>query len=273
MTRSDIQKLRKAQLMIAKEIRRICEKYNISYFLDAGSMLGAVRHKGFIPWDDDMDFGMCKDDYDIFIKVAPDELDKRFFIDNYITNPKNPYVYSKIRLKGTIYIENIGNEELEHNEIFVDVFPYYYISNNRLIRKIEGMKMALFAQILMSKSGYKVWKGKGIKKRMKFFPIDVLAHIFSRDFLRNAVKKLYNKHDKTDLMCVQSGSCYSYWYFPEKVLRCLIDCTFENELFKIPSNFDYFLKTAYGDYMTLPPESERHTHEIQKLEFGETILI
>lgn len=84
----DVVKLRHAQLMIAREIKRICEKNNISYFLDSGSMLGAVRHNGFIPWDDDMDIGMCYDDYAKFVAIAPIELGEQFFLDNYETRKK-----------------------------------------------------------------------------------------------------------------------------------------------------------------------------------------
>ena len=109
MVEENVIKLRRAQLMIAKEIKRICDLNNINYFLDSGSMLGAVRHSGFIPWDDDMDIGMCCDDYEKFISIAPKELDNRFFLDNYETNKSNPLVFSKVRLKGTTYIENIGN--------------------------------------------------------------------------------------------------------------------------------------------------------------------
>lgn len=259
--------------MIAKEIKRICENNNINYFLDSGSMLGAVRHNGFIPWDDDMDIGMCKDDYEKFIAIAPAELDKKFFLDNYETNPKNPYVFSKVRLKGTIYIESIGNADFEHNEIFVDVFPYYYISDNEFERRIEGLQMAFLAQAIMSKSGYKVWKGKGLKKRLKFFPTDVIGKVCTMQFLRKKINYLYSKHHNTQMMGIQSGSCYSYWFFPEIVLRKTAEHAFEDEVFSIPQDYDFFLRVAYGDYMKLPPENERITHEIQCLDFGKVEIV
>ena len=250
MTEEKIVKLRQAQLMIAKEIKRICEKYDVNYFLDSGSMLGAVRHNGFIPWDDDMDIGMCCDDYAKFIAVAPAELDKKFFLDNYETNPKNPYVFSKVRLKGTTYIESIGNNAFEHNEIFVDVFPYYYISDNTTERKLEGVQMAFLAQAIMSKFGY------------------IAGKIFSMQWLRKRVNHLYSKHQNTKMMGIQAGSCYSYWFFPEDVLRKTVKHVFEDEMFNILENYDFFLKTAYGDYMKLPPENERITHQVELLDFG-----
>lgn len=264
----EMQKLRQAQLMIANEIKRICDKYQIAYFLDAGSLLGAVRHNGFIPWDDDIDIGMCKRDYERFIEVAPEELEERFFLDNEYTNSQNPYVFSKVRLKGTTYIEKIGNEGFRHNEIFVDVFPYYYISDNLLVRKIEGTEMAILSQIIMSKAGYKVWKGQGLKKRLKFIPTDLLGAVCSAAFLRKQVHRLYTKHDHTEMLCVHAGSCYGYWFFPEKILTELEEHIFENTYFTIPKNYDYFLTKAYGDYMTLPPKEKQITHQIQKLDFG-----
>ena len=269
----DIIKLRRAQLMIAKEIKRICEKFNINYFLDSGSMLGAVRHGGFIPWDDDMDIGMCYDDYAKFIDVASTELDEKFFLDNYETNTKNPYVFSKIRLKGTTYIESIGNENFEHNEIFVDVFPYYYISDNKVERKVEGIQMAFLAQAIMSKSGYKVWKGKGLKKRLKFLPTDIAGKVCTTHFLRERVSHLYSKHSNTKMMGIQAGSCYNYWFFPERVLRKTTKHIFEGAMFNIPEKYDYFLRVAYGDYMKLPPESERVTHQIKRLDFGNVDIL
>lgn len=263
------EQLRRAQLMIAREIKRICEKYNINYFLDSGSMLGAVRHGGFIPWDDDMDIGMPKEDYKKFLEVAQQELGDKYFVDNYNTNDENSIVFTKIRLVGTKYIEKIGNKNNKHNEIFVDIFSYYYISDNRWIRKFEGLKMQIYSHMLLIKGGYKVWKGKSVLKHIKFMPIQVCAIFFSKKSIRNKIEKLYDKYSETAWLGERSGITYGYWWMPNDVFDEYIDVSFENEIFKIPKKYEEFLKIAYGDYMKLPPESERITHEVEEIDFGE----
>lgn len=265
-------KLRKAQLKIAKEIKRICEKYDINYFLDAGSMLGAVRHGGYIPWDDDMDIGMLDSDYERFLSIASGELNNEFFIDNYKTNKDCALVFTKVRLKGTIYIENKGNPNLKHNEIFVDVFPYYFISDDDMERKIEAFLMAFLSQAILAKSGYKVWKGEKWTKRLKFLPSDIIGCLLTKEKMHEIINRLYHKHIDTKYLCVHAGSAYNYWYFPREVFDDYIEIEFEGELFKIPEKYDVFLTQAYGDYMTLPPKKDRITHQVQKLDIGNVIL-
>ena len=260
--------LHKAQLKIAKEIRRICDRHEINYFLDCGSLLGAIRHKGFIPWDDDMDIGMLKKDYDIFLEFASKELGDDFFLDNYLTNPDNALVFSKVRLRNTKYIEEKGNEQAEHNEVFVDVFPYYYISDNEFIRKCDGMIMTVISQAIMSKKGYKVWKGEQAIKRLKFLPTDLLGLFFHEKTLRKWIENLYNKYSDTKRVCIHSGSCYDFWFFPKEILDEYLQTEFEGEIFKIPKEYDLYLSTTYGDYMKLPPKEKRVTHMIKELDLG-----
>lgn len=267
---NDIEKLRICQLKIVEEIKRICDKYRIEYFLDSGSLLGAIRHDGFIPWDDDIDIGMKKEEYVKFLRVAQKELKNDFYLDNYQTNKNNPYVFTKLRLKGTVFLEEIGNIHLNHNEIFVDIFPYYYVSANPIVRKVDGIKMAFLAQAVMSKYGYKNWKGQGIKKRIKFIPSDIVGKIVPIEFLRDGIDKLFNKHNKTGLVGIQAGSCYGFWYFPEQVIEKLEDHVFENHTFRIPQKYDYYLTKVYGeDYMEIPPFEKRKNHQIIKLDFGD----
>lgn len=266
---SKVNNLRQAQIYISKEIRRICEKHGINYFLDCGSMLGAVRHQGFIPWDDDMDIGMLKEDYERFLEIAPKELSDEFFLDNYQSNPDCALVFSKVRLKGTEYLEEKGDPNRIHNEIFVDVFPYYYISDNEIERKIEGFLMAILSQAILSKSGYRVWKGESVLKRIKFIPTDFLGVILSKKVMFRMVNNLYSKHHGTKRVCIHSGSCYDYWFFEQSVIASCIDAQFEDETFKIPSKYDVYLSTVYGaHYMELPPENKRVTHLIRKLDLG-----
>ena len=258
-------KLQLTQLKIAKEIKRICEKNNIKYFLDAGSMLGAVRHKGFIPWDDDMDIGMLKEDYDKFLKIAPKELGEEFFLDNYKIDKTYGLVFSKVKLKNTKYIEKIASKNAEHQEIFVDIFPYFNVPEDEKIRKKQGKKLKLLAHVFMAQSGIKVWKNnKGISK-LKFLPIIILGKILNKDKVYKNIDKIINKKIKSNLVGIHDGMSYNYLYFKKEYLNDFIDIEFEDDLFKIPKEYDKILKIDYGDYMKLPPKDKRVTHEILEL--------
>ena len=105
-------------------------------------------------------------------------------------------------------------------------------------------------------------------KRLKFLPTDIAGMVCTTRFLRGRVNQLYSRYCNTKMMGIQAGSCYNYWLFPERVLRKTIKHIFEGEMFNIPVEYDCFLKVVYGDYMKLPLENERVTHEIEYLDFG-----
>lgn len=270
LTTEEIVKLRRAMLMIANEIKRICEKHGIKYWLDGGSLIGAVRHNGFIPWDDDMDMGMLKEDYDRFCEIAINELDNKFFLDNYKTNNECPYAYTKIRLKGTIFLENIGNENLKHNEIFVDIFPYFHRPDDIREREINSRTIAIFEQMLMSKSGYKVYNGQGVKNRIKFLPIEILSHLYSRNQIISYLERIFSSCKETNTIGAQgAGSFKSKSFYKVSAFDEMVDHKFEECIFKIPKEYDYILRTFYGDYMTPPTKDNITTHNLRKLSFGE----
>ena len=125
-----LKKLHKVEIEILDEIVRICKKHNIKYSLFAGTMLGAVRHAGFIPWDDDIDVGMLRSDYEKFIKIAHEELDSKFSLDCFEYNKKYHLGFAKIKKNGTIFDEEASHHMDNHKGIFVDVFPVDNVYDN-----------------------------------------------------------------------------------------------------------------------------------------------
>ena len=101
----NLKKIQQIELDILLEVDRICKKHEIEYFLDFGTLLGAVRHSGFIPWDDDIDIGMTRDNYEKFLKIASSELKKDYFLQNVYTERETPFLYSKIRKNGKFTME------------------------------------------------------------------------------------------------------------------------------------------------------------------------
>lgn len=263
--------LRQAQLYIAEEIKRICDKNDIKFFLDFGSMLGAIRHKGFIPWDDDMDIGMVRDEYNKFIKIAPSELGDDFYLDEYSTNEECSILFAKVRLKGTKFVEEKGTDDQgKHNEIFVDIFPYIYIPDNYDEWKRDAVKLSFFGWAIATKAGRKPCKGDSIGKHLRFLPAVIVGKCLSFKTLRRIVGKYYSRWSDTNTMVVFSGVLYSFrkLRIPKVLLEETVEAEFEGHLFPILKEYDKYLTINYGDYMKLPPVEKRITHKIRVLDLG-----
>ena len=122
MEKEVLQKVQKVQLEMAKEIKRVCDENQISYFLYRGTFLGAVRHKGVIPWDDDMDFGMLREDYDKFCRIAPEKLGEDYFFQTWHSDENYALPLGKVRKRGTLFVE-AKSAVLQENGIYVDIYP------------------------------------------------------------------------------------------------------------------------------------------------------
>lgn len=269
MTQKELRKVQLLQLEMAKEVKRICDKHGIQYFLDAGTMLGAVRHKGFIPWDDDLDIGFLKGEYDRFLQIAPQELSNDYYLQNSMTDDNFGLAFSKVRLKGTRFVENISQQNDSAKEIFIDLFPYDNRSDNKEVAKKEALQFRFLTHLLLIKCKTYVWKEQGIGKWFKFFPFRILAILWNKKSLRIQIDNLTCMHqeEKCKEVFIQDGTSAYYWYFPKKILEEFIKVPFEDEIFPIPKHYHEFLTKAYGNYMEIPPENKRKTHNIIELKF------
>lgn len=272
MDQERLQKVRWVQLEIAKEIRRVCEENDISYFLAHGTFLGAVRHGGFIPWDDDMDMGMLRQDYEKFCRIAPSKLKPEYCLQTWYTELNYGLPFGKVMKRGTVYLENKKTRRLENNGIYVDIFPYDYAPEDPVERNRLTAELLSIYRTKLMKSGYQPWMENDRivwKKRIGYLYYQLKALLISQQSLAREYDTLAVAVPDSPIICERNGrtklDCYDRSFIEE-----LAEYTFEGETFRGPKNFDQYLTSLYGDYMVLPPEGERENrHQIIEIDFGE----
>lgn len=268
-TQIDINKLHSLELKIAKEVKRVCDKNNIDYFLIAGTLLGAIRHKGFIPWDDDMDIGMLRKDYDKFIEVCKTDLSEEFFLQTWDSDPNYPFSYGKVRLNKTHISETFAIGADIHDGIFIDVFPFDNVPLKEKQIASQRKKSFIYKRILWIKKGF----GKSIKNSspLKYMCFNLFSKLLRYNKMKERYKKLLIKFNNIESDLVVTDGSYDYsketikkTYFLEKT-----EVNFENDKFTTFKDYENYLSYFYGDYMKLPPIEKRKTHGIINIDFGE----
>jgi lipopolysaccharide cholinephosphotransferase len=257
-----LKKLHIKQVEILDYIVDICSKNNLSYFLAGGTLLGAVRHKGFIPWDDDLDITMPRKDYNIFMDICTKESSSKFVLHCGKVDSKYFLEFSKVRNRYTIFEQDFEQGyNYEFNKgVFVDIFP---LDNARkahsLLQDIQAVIVKSIRKIIESKNNFFFGKKILLKKitgKLFFF-------VSTSTLLKFMERIMQLNKDESSEYFVALGSPYllkknetieKKRYFPVKELE------FEGKLYKVPNDYDYILKELYGDYMKLPPENERRIH-------------
>ena len=279
LSENDISKLHKLLLMLLTDFDKFCRERNITYFLSGGTALGALRHKGFIPWDDDADIAMPRKDLEILKKAFNTVFKGKYILQAPNSYCVGSYCYAKIGILGTAIRELVTDDE--HCEFFIDIFPLENVSNNNVVRFFQCHLYTFFRDIsydvLFAKQYKKKFTKAGLKKcdsttRFLLFMGYVLGTILSIIPLKkwvNIYDRLVRNNKETNYITIPTGmhgpkkeTYEKSYYFPPK------ECQFENVPFYMPNRIEDIMTAFYGDYMTPPPADKKARHFLLEIDFG-----
>lgn len=274
-----LNKLKKVELEILKDFIAICKKYDLPYFATGGTAIGALRHQGFIPWDDDIDVCMLRKDYDKFMEVGPKEFGDKYIFMTTDTEPRYPLMFGKMVKKGTRFVEDAYQQADYPLGIYIDIFPYDQTPEDETLRKKYQKKTWNIARmhVLTLIGNPKLPDSMtGIKKGIASAGCHVVHFLFR--LFRITPEKTAKKYLTWAASCPEPESDlyidYSYITGENLMIRTktsfpTIEMPFEDITVSMVRDYDSFLRPEYGDYMELPPEGERHNHYAAFIDFGE----
>lgn len=266
-TEEILRKLQLTEREMLRELDRICRKHQIDYILDGGTLLGAVRHGGFIPWDDDVDVRMLREQYEKFCRICQTELSEDYFLQTWQTDPGYRWEYARILKKGTVYKRKGQHRMTARNGIFIDIFPDDNLPDRRVSRRICTCVSWFCRKLLYSEVGalnkrcFRSWLGFNI--------LNMCPKEWGHKGMRYLREK-YCSQDTVRVRCFGWGSREEAYGFLRKWHMETQDIEFEGVMVRAPKDISGFMTCYFGeDYMTLPPEEKRTPgHTVTYIGFG-----
>lgn len=258
----DLRHLQMVILNIMKDVDELCRKNKIEYYLLGGSAIGAVRHKGFIPWDDDLDIVMTPENYSKFLSVCKDQLDKeKYYLLEGLKD--YPLYFSKVKLRGTHLKEKGATFDSEHDGIYLDVFKLENSPSGRFSQKVQYLLAKYYLCYQLSERGF---DDVGFKKRVMMLMSLPLKMKWLRDIIRKRIERYGNETD-------YFGSFYfrtrlKNAFTRKNVFGKPILMPFEDMMLPVPEHYDEYLTQMFGDYMTPPPPEKRVGFHLIEVDFG-----
>lgn len=260
--------IQKLEFDILEKTIEFLNENSLKYFLVGGSLLGAIRHKGFIPWDDDIDIGMPRDDFEKLINICRkknSKINENLILQSFKINDSiYPYckvVNTKIRIKDDKGIDDY---------LWIDIFPFDFLPENKLVTKIVYKKENILKKLLFIKNMKEDYLNKVSKSRIKYF----IKKIFIKLFLNRIEATTIAK--KMDDIAIKTNKKYKnskyigglvWGYGPQEKIYSndikIKELMFEGKSVNGIEGYNHYLTNIYGDYMTLPPENKRITHSFQ----------
>lgn len=257
---STIREVQECGLEILNEVVRICNDNHITYYLAFGTLLGAERHKGFIPWDNDIDIEMPVEDFRKFIKIAPAQLKKEYFLQTFISDPGYNEVWAKVRKNGTTSLPIAWKGLKIHWGIGIDIFPLTGISERQFIRELQSKSLSI-VRLLIAQKYIEAVQPEEIEKNWKLrtlYKVPLRLRLGIAYVLINAL--VFKDTNKSRLV----GSLWDI----ERPLRIKAygggkQLLFEGAKYQAPEYSKHVLKEWYGEWRKLPPENKRgNGHEL-----------
>lgn len=256
----DLEKLKIIELNLFREFIRICNKYQLKWFALGGTCLGAVRHQGFIPWDDDIDVGMPRDQYEKFLQVAPSEIPSSYFVQSYISDREFPANFAKLRDSNTTFIEaSLSSFNINHG-VYIDIFP------------LDGYRKSMLFNFLNALYSRRIryafnndYHNEGITASIKRKII--MAILPSLQSTVRKREKILSQFDYylSDRIANYCGAWGKKEIVSNKCFGNGVQGFFEGIKINLPADYDLYLTSLYGDYMKLPPVEYRVTHHYTKV--------
>lgn len=261
-----LKEIQQGELLILKKFKEICKKENLHYWLDYGTLIGAVRHRGFIPWDDDVDVSMFRSDYEKFLQFCRTHKEELLPLSLYHYTTKKDYIYPIARLVDTRYKVDYENTRDYNLGLFMDIYPFDGCGNSQEEKNEILKKVRRFIPFVALNSLSKVLYNHGL--------INYVVKCIMRSFaILVGQNRLLRHIDMTAQRLQDSNSKYVdhiIWDLSREALRerilfeNLVEMKFEDDVFMVPADYGMVLKLGYGDYMQLPPENERIGHHFYK---------
>lgn len=267
-----LQKLQKIELKILADVDKICDENNLTYYIIGGTLLGAVRHGGFIPWDDDIDIVMYREDYNKLIEILQKAHKDKYFIQTFDTDPYYTRYVAKVRLKGTVLIEKSQSKSKSKGGVYIDIFP---LDN---VRHRDSIDLRLRGMMVRCLFAYKTirYHSESSTSKIKLFLskfLRIITYLLPRKFANRLFDYVCSKDNGKNCKYTTNFASHYKWkkqMFGNEVYGDGCRLNFEGYSFNAPKDYNKVLEQIFGkDYMKLPPEEKRICHNIYKLDLGE----
>ena len=268
MKEININELKKIQVEILDYIDKFCKKNKINYWIDCGTLLGAIRHSGYIPWDDDIDIGMLRDDYDKFLRLFNNE-DSKYKLLAVENNNDYYFAFGKVVDTNTVLFEPDEETGIKTG-VYIDVFVYDNAPDDDKLVKEMYDKRDYYNKFRIAQLYPSLYDKTSFKKRIMRFFLNLYLKFLPKNYytkkcIQNSKKYIYNNTKR-----VGNFTSDAKIICDKHIFNSFIPVTFENKKYPAPVGYDEWLKAFYGDYMKLPPkEKQVSNHKFKAYYIGE----